>query len=121
MRNRGSSQAAVRHELSTTRRCVVAAVLLALIAAAGCAARSDGAGEPLGPDERILAEVRRVIADQEEIVAVDLNVTVNGGVVVLEGVQTDVEAVSEMLGRVARIRGVSEVVNRIRILRGVDG
>lgn len=95
------------------------AVLIALVLLYGtaCASRAPGVGEPLSEDERILAEVERIFADEEGIVAEDLEVEIDAGVVVITGVQPELEPVRRMLRRVARIRGVVEVVNRIRILR----
>lgn len=95
------------------------AVLFALVLLFGtaCASRAPGVGEPLSEDERIIAEVERIFADEEGIVAEDLEVEVDAGVVVITGVQRELEPVRRMLRRVARMRGVIEVVNRIRIVR----
>lgn len=99
------------------RRLILLALPVALLAGA-CAGRSGGVGEPLSEQERITAEVWRIIADQEGLVAEDLDVETDGGVVVISGVQPELEPVSDLLRRVARVRGVTEVVNRIRIVRG---
>jgi osmotically-inducible protein OsmY len=96
----------------------VAALVLASIGAA-CAARSPEANDPFAQDERITTEVRRILDEDEDIVAEDLLVETRGGVVVISGVQSELEAVRDMLQRVARVRGVTEVVNRIRIIRAV--
>jgi len=97
-------------------RSLLGIVLLLAPLQTGCAARTgeiDGVSE----DQRITAEVQRILVEDEHIVAEDLEVETSAGVVVITGVQTDLEAVSELLSRVARVRGVAEVVNRIRILR----
>jgi len=110
--------------LHRCRRLIVPILLAPLVAlfSGACAGRSGGVGEPLSEQERITAEVWRIIADQEGLVAEDLDVETDGGVVVISGVQPDVGPVSELLRRVARVRGVTEVVNRIRIVRdGVPG
>ena len=91
--------------------------LAVALAGAGCAARSAPGGEPLSEDQRITAEVVRILAEEEDIVNEDLEVETHNGVVVVSGVQADLEAVSEVLRRIARVKGVTEVVNRIRILR----
>jgi len=102
-------------------RLSAALALLLPLLAAGCAARAGDTGAAPSEDERITAEVMRILADEEDIVAADLEVETRAGVVVLTGVQEEPEAVRELLQRVARVRGVSEVVNRIRIVRGEVG
>lgn len=97
-------------------RALLGVVLLLAPWTTGCAAHAGGI-DGVSEDQRINAEVQRLLVEDEDIVAEDLQVETTAGVVVITGVQTDVEAVSEMLGRVARVRGVAEVVNRIRILR----
>ncbi|MGD8328920.1 MAG: BON domain-containing protein [Acidobacteriota bacterium] len=99
-------------------RHLVLLALPAVLLASACAGRSGGVGEPLSEQERITAEVWRIIADQDGLVVGDLEVQTDGGVVVISGVQPELGPVSDLLRRVARVRGVTEVVNRIRIARG---
>ena len=87
----------------------------------GCAAGAGPDGAPVSEDRRITEEVLRIVAERDDIVAEDIEVETNDGVVVLSGVQADLEPVSELLRRVARVRGVVEVVNRIRIVRSRRG
>lgn len=94
--------------------------LLAAFLCAGCAARAGPQGEPLSEDERIAADVRGILRDEEGIVSEDIEVEVRAGVVVLSGVQPALEPVSEALQRISRVRGVLEVVNRIRIQRAAS-
>jgi hypothetical protein len=84
----------------------------------GCAARHGAPVDPLAEDRRITVEVLRIIAENDELVAEDLRVETRDGVVVISGVQPDLEGIGRLLERAARVRGVTEVVNRIRILRG---
>ncbi len=96
----------------------MAAILVVSAAlATGCAVRVGPDGEPLSEDQRITAEVIRIVEDVEGIVGDDLRVETRDGVVVLSGVQPALEPVSALLRRTSRVRGVVEVVNRIRILR----
>ena len=90
-------------------------VIVAALMLGGCAARSDAVGEPLTEQERIAAEVRSILADEDGIVPDDIEVEVRGGIVVLSGFQPELEPVSKAIRRIARVRGVTEVVNRIRI------
>ena len=84
----------------------------------GCAARHGAPVDPLAEDRRITVEVLRIIAENDELVAEDLRVETRDGVVVISGVQPDLEGIGRLLQRASRVRGVTEVVNRIRILRG---
>ena len=84
----------------------------------GCAARNGAPVDPLAEDRRITVEVLRIIAENDELVAEDLRVETRDGVVVISGVQPDLEGIGRLLQRASRVRGVTEVVNRIRILRG---
>ncbi len=96
----------------------MAAILVVSAAlATGCAVRVGPDGEPLSEDQRITAEVIRIVEDVEGIVGDDLRVETRDGVVVLSGVQPALEPVSALLRRTSRVRGVVEVVNRIRIIR----
>ncbi len=97
-------------------RAVAAVVLIGIVP--GCAA-GPRVEDPVAEDRRITAEVVRIVAERDDIVAEDIEVDTRDGVVVLSGFQTDPEAVAELLRRVARVRGVAEVVNRIRIVRSV--
>jgi len=84
----------------------------------GCAARHGAPVDPLAEDRRITVEVLRIIAENDELVAEDLRVETRDGVVVISGVQPDLEGIGRLLQRASRVPGVTEVVNRIRILRG---
>ena len=85
--------------------------------ATGCAARVGPDGEPLSADQRITAAAISIVEDEEGIVGDDLRVETRDGVVVVSGVQSELEPVSALLRRISRVRGVVEVVNRIRIIR----
>jgi osmotically-inducible protein OsmY len=97
---------------------LIAATVALVLLAGGCAARRGGPVDPLAEDRRITAEVLEIIAENDDLVAEDLHVETRDGVVVISGVQPDLEGVGRLLERAARVRGVTEVVNRIRILRG---
>ena len=108
------------HGLFMKRTKACSKLLLALavsLAAGGCAARSALDAEPLSPDERITAEVLRIIAEEEEVVGEDLHIETRDGVVVISGVQPEGAPLGELLRRISRVRDVAEVVNRVRILR----
>lgn len=90
-------------------------VPLMFLVAAGCASRGGLETDPMSEDERISAEVLRVLADDDEIVAEDLRVETRDGVVVVTGIQPSLDHVRRVLGRVSRVRGVKQVVNRIRV------
>jgi osmotically-inducible protein OsmY len=100
-----------------TRLVAVACLLLSLTLAGGCAAGPEVETDPGSEDRRITEEVHRILTDEEDIVAADIAVRTTDGVVVLSGVQSELAPISDVLRRVARIRGVAEVVNQIRILR----
>ncbi len=106
----------IRHE-PAKGPCVAAILVVSAALATGCAVRVGPDGEPLSEDQRITAEVIRIVEDVEGIVGDDLRVETRDGVVVLSGVQPALEPVSALLRRTSRVRGVVEVVNRIRILR----
>lgn len=95
----------------------VAILVVSATMATGCAARVGPDGEPLSGDQRITAEVISIVEDEEGIVSDDLRVETRDGVVVVSGVQSELEPVSALLRRISRVRGVVEVVNRIRIIR----
>ncbi len=105
------------------RDALMASVMLALLVLTttipGCAAGPRIDEDPGAEDRRITEEVLRILADNDDIVADDIEVETRDGVVVLSGFQADLEPVSDLLRRVARVRGVTEVVNRIRILRSL--
>ena len=106
----------IRHE-PAKGPCVAAILVVSAALATGCAVRVGPDGEPLSEDQRITAEVIRIVEDVEGIVGDDLRVETRDGVVVLSGVQPALEPVSALLRRTSRVRGVVEVVNRIRIIR----
>ena len=58
--------------------------------------------------------------DEKGIIAADLRVETKEGVVVLYGVQSEMESISAVLRRISRVRGVVEVINRIRVIRAED-
>lgn len=91
------------------------AALAMLVGATSCAAR--GPVDAAAGDRRIGDEIREIAADVEGLDPGDLGVESRDGVVILTGVQSSWEAVSELLERVTRVRGVREVVNRIRVIR----
>ena len=93
-------------------------VLVSLLLAVGCATRGGVDGNPVSEDQRITAEVLRILEEDDDMVSADLRVETRDGVVVLSGVQSSLEQVREMLKKVSRVRGVREVVNRVRIVRG---
>lgn len=84
---------------------------------AGCAARASFEERLVAEDQRITAEVIRIIEDEKGIIAADLRVETKEGVVVLYGVQSEMESISAVLRRISRVRGVVEIINRIRIIR----
>ena len=96
----------------------LAAILVVSVAlVTGCAARVSPEGEPLSEDQRITAEVIRIVEDEKGIISDDLSVETREGVVVLYGVQSALESVSALLRRISRVRGVVEIINRIRLIR----
>ncbi len=84
---------------------------------AGCVARASLEERLVAEDQRITAEVIRIIEDEKGIITADLRVETREGVVVLYGVQSELESISAVLRRISRVRGVVEVINRIRIIR----
>lgn len=96
----------------------LATVIVALVVAGvgtGCATR--GPVDAGAEDRRIDAEVREIAAGVGGLDVEDLSVETRDGVVILSGVQSSWEAVSELLERISRVRGVLEVDNRIRVIR----
>ena len=93
-------------------------VLVALLLAVGCATRGGVDGNPVSEDQRITAEVLRILEEDDDIDSADVRVETRDGVVVLSGVQSTLEQVRKMLKKVSRVRGVREVVNRVRIVSG---
>ena len=98
-------------------RLLAAILVVAAVFATSCAVRVGPDGEPLSEDQRITAEVIRIVEDEEGIVSADLRVETRDGVVVFSGLQPALEPVSALLRRASQVRGVVEVVNRIRIIR----
>ena len=84
---------------------------------AGCTARANLEDRLVAENQRITAEVTRIIEDEKGIITADLRVEIREGVVVLYGVQSELESISAVLRRISRVRGVVEVINRIRIIR----
>ena len=84
---------------------------------AGCTARANLEDRLVAENQRITAEVTRIIEDEKGIITADLRVETREGVVVLYGVQAELESISAVLRRISRVRGVVEVINRIRIIR----
>ena len=84
---------------------------------AGCTARANLEDRLVAEDQRITAEVTRIIEDEKGIITADLRIEIREGVVVLYGVQSELESISAVLRRISRVRGVVEVINRIRIIR----
>ena len=84
---------------------------------AGCVARASLEERLVAEDQRITAEVTRIIEDEKGIITADLRIEIREGVVVLYGVQSELESISAVLRRISRVRGVVEVINRIRIIR----
>ncbi len=102
----------------TARAASVLAILVVVaVLATACATRVGPDGVPLTEDQRITADVIRIVEDEEGIVNDDIRVETRAGVVVLSGVQSALEPVSALLRRASRVRGVVEIVNRIRIIR----
>lgn len=95
--------------------CAAVATTGAVVLVTACAARAPV--DPQALDQRIALEVRTIAADVEQLEIDELDVRVQDGVVVLAGVQSSWEAVSELLDRVTRLQGVREVDNRIRVIR----
>ncbi len=93
--------------------------ILVIVAGLGtaCGVRVGPDGAPLSEDQRITADVIRIVEDEEGIIAGDIRVETRDGVVVLSGVQSALDPVSALLRRASRVRGVVEIVNRIRIIR----
>lgn len=96
---------------------VLAILVVVAVLATACATRVGPDGVPLTEDQRITADVIRIVEDEEGIVNDDIRVETRAGVVVLSGVQSALEPVSALLRRASRVRGVVEIVNRIRIIR----
>ena len=92
-------------------------VFVSLLLAVGCAARAGVDGNPVSEDQRITAQVLRILEESDDIVSVDLRVETRDGVVIVSGVQSSLEQVREMLDKVSRVRGVREVINRVHIVR----
>ncbi len=84
---------------------------------AGCTARANLEDRLVAENQRITAEVTRIIEDEKGIITADLRIEIREGVVVLYGVQSELESISAVLRRISRVRGVVEVINRIRIIR----
>ncbi len=93
-------------------------VLVSLLLAVGCAARGGVDGDPVSEDQRITAEVLRILEEDDDIASADLRIETRDGVVVVSGVQSSLEQVREVLKKVSRVRGVREVINRVRIVHG---
>ncbi len=93
-------------------------VLVSLLLAVGCAAHGGVDGNSVSEDQRITAEVLRILEEDDDIDSADVRVETRDGVVVLSGVQSTLEQVRKMLKKVSRVRGVREVVNRVRIVSG---
>jgi osmotically-inducible protein OsmY len=91
--------------------------LLALLP--GCASTGPVGEDQTAIDEWISAEVRRVLAEEEDVVVADLHIETHDGVVTLSGVQPTMEAVAKALNRTARVRGVLQVINQIRVVNGL--
>ena len=106
----------IQGELANVSTLVVALTASAVLMA-GCVARASLEERLVAEDERITAEVIRIIEDEKGIITADLSVETREGVVVLYGVQSELESISAVLRRISRVRGVVEVINRIRIIR----
>ena len=106
----------IRGEL-TNSWAFVAVLMTSAVLVAGCAARASFEERLIAEDQRITAEVIRIIEDEKGIIAADLRVETKEGVVVLYGIQSEMESISAVLRRISRVRGVVEVINRIRIIR----
>ena len=109
----------IRGEL-TSLPTFVAILMTSAILVSGCAARASFEERLVSEDQRITAEVIRIIEDEKGIIAADLRVETKEGVVVLYGVQSEMESISAVLRRISRVRGVVEVINRIRVIRAED-
>jgi hypothetical protein len=92
-------------------------VLLALLP--GCASTGPSGEDQATIDAWISAEVRRVLAEEEDVVVDDLQIETRDGIVTLSGVQPSLEAVAKALDRTARVRGVLQVINQIRVVEGL--
>lgn len=106
----------IQGELANVSTLVVALTTSAVLMA-GCVARASLEERLVAEDQRITAEVIRIIEDEKGIITADLRVETREGVVVLYGVQSELESISAVLRRISRVRGVVEVINRIRIIR----
>ena len=96
---------------------LVVTLTTSVVLMAGCVARASLEERLVAEDQRITAEVIRIIEDEKGIITADLRVETREGVVVLYGVQSELEPISAVLRRISRVRGVVEVINRIRIIR----
>ena len=106
----------IQGELGNVSTLVVTLTTSAVLMA-GCVARASLEERLVAEDQRITAEVIRIIEDEKGIITADLRVETREGVVVLYGVQSELESISAVLRRISRVRGVVEVINRIRIIR----
>jgi len=94
--------------------------MMSAVPVGGCAARASFEERLVLEDRRITAEIIRIIEDEKGIIAADLRVETKEGIVVLYGVQSEMESISAVLLRISRVRGVVEVINRIRVIRAED-
>ncbi|HJO30672.1 MAG TPA: BON domain-containing protein [Acidobacteriota bacterium] len=98
----------------------IAVLMTSAVPVGGCAARASFEERLVLEDRRITAEIIRIIEDEKGIIAADLRVETKEGIVVLYGVQSEMESISAVLLRISRVRGVVEVINRIRVIRAED-
>ncbi len=97
-------------------------VIVLVVGVLSMACASTG---PVGEDQATIdawidSEVRRVLAEESEVVVGDLRIETRDGILVLSGVQTSFDAVSKALELASRVRGVLQVVNQIRVVEGLQ-
>jgi osmotically-inducible protein OsmY len=66
-------------------------------------------------DEAIAAAVRRELREDAATTSLDLQVTVNGGIVLLQGLVPDIEDLESAEEVAARVEGVVEVMEEVRV------